>query len=198
MNAQTLSEQAFEAEPDLASLRVAYSKLQSDPIGAIQEFKTLADRGSVMSMVYLGDAFANGTGSHADLEEAEKWFLRASATGSVEGTFHLGAFYFDRKEYSKAEHVFDSNGLKDYPPAMDRLAWIYIETKQPEKIERARRLLERASALGHIYAKRHLAGLMMRGKLGLSAVLPGVRLFFAAVLDGLRVGFRDPLSERLR
>jgi TPR repeat protein len=73
----------LDNESDLDALRRAYDDLRSDPSRALLQLRDLADRGSVMSMIYLGYARGKGIGSPVDLAEAEKWFKGAYDAGST-------------------------------------------------------------------------------------------------------------------
>src|SRR5476649_2460646 len=67
-----MSERAYdvyrwEDEPDLDELRRLGDMLATDPARALSGLKELAGRGSIMSMVYLADAYRRGTGTEIDL-----------------------------------------------------------------------------------------------------------------------------------
>ncbi|MEI9425437.1 tetratricopeptide repeat protein [Mesorhizobium sp. Cs1299R1N1] len=198
MKSGSYADDEFRSEPDLDALRRAYALIQSDPAKAMGELEDLAKRNSAMSMIYLGDMFERGTGTAIDLEKAEDWFSKASLSGSVEGAFRLGMLYLLRNNKEKAEDVFRSEILKEFPPALDRLGSLYVERGDAESIEQARLLFETADALGNIYAKRHLAGLMITGRLGISRILPGFWLLARSVKTGFSLAVSDPGSDRIR
>jgi uncharacterized protein len=185
-------------EPDLDRLRAAHGLLKADPGHALRELEALAHRGSPMSMVYLGDAFRRGVGTPINIEQSENWFRRAYEAGSVEGLFQLGSLLLNLKRGDDAEKIFSEGVAKNFAPAMDRLATLYLKTGNAEKLAQAKTLLERATELGNVFAKRHLAGLLLSGRYGVRGMLRGARLFWAALRDGWSLSKTDPRSEYLR
>jgi TPR repeat protein len=82
---------------------------------------------------------------------------------------------------------------------MHMLALMYLRGNGVEKdIDRGHDLLERAAASGHIFSKRNLASLLIRGDYGISKVPRGLLLFMSALKDALTVVPTDPHSDRLR
>jgi len=189
----------WEREPDQARLNRAAALLVTSPAQALTELQELAENGSVLSMVYLGHAFRNGTGTPIDLGKSEQWYRRAADAGSALAAGILGAYYFDIKQYARAEEFFKMSADRGYLPGMFRLATLYLDEAvidpQPQK---ARELLERASALGHAVAKRRLAGLLARGGFGLVQRIRGYWLMLSSFKDYLWITAVDPESDRLR
>ena len=87
-----------------------------------------------------------------------------------------------------------------YAPAIYCLGQMYVDgtgvSKQPDK---GRALLEQATALGHVFAKRGLAKLLMSGQFGFFNTFRGGCFFLGALKDGVVVGMNeDASSDRLR
>ena len=60
-------------EPDIELLTEAYALLQADPGPvAITQLSRLAERGSLMSMIYLAWAHKSGTGVAPDITQATR------------------------------------------------------------------------------------------------------------------------------
>ena len=59
----------WEREPDRERLHRASLLLKTAPVQAVAELKSLSEKGSVLSMVYLGHAFQTGIGSPVDLRK---------------------------------------------------------------------------------------------------------------------------------
>lgn len=186
-------------EPDGDELRRAYDLLATAPADALVALKGLAKRGSVMSMLYIAEACRKGMGTNVDLVQAQDWYRRAANCGSIPASYELGRILFELKNYAKSKEAFDVGEAHDYAPSINMLGMMYLRGLSVEKnISRARELLERASGLGHVFAKRNLAGLLMRGAYGPLGFLRGVGLFLVAVKDTLTIVLNDPLSDRLR
>jgi TPR repeat protein len=84
-----MSTTEWATEPDLAALQSAHCSLRDDPVRAMAELNTLANSGSLMSLVYLGYMFEEGLGVEASLSKAEDFYTRAFASGSISGAFSL-------------------------------------------------------------------------------------------------------------
>ena len=192
--------QNLENEPDVTRLNEAYALLEIDPARAVRELRLLAEQGSLYGMLYLGWAYQKGTGTAADAKQAEAWFRRAFEKGSKLAIYYLGHLYLQQQEYSKAHEVFAVGASMQYSPAIYCLAQMYVDgagvSKQPDK---ARALLEQATVLGHVFAKRSLAKLLMSGEFGFFSIFRGCSLFLGALKDGFVVGMKeDASSDRLR
>jgi uncharacterized protein len=189
----------WNTEPDLEKLRHSYGMLKTNPSEALHDLRDLADRGSVMSMIYIANAYRNGVGTNTDLRQAEEWYRRAADGGSILASYELGRVFLERKEYHSAKEAFDIGVSQNYPPSMHMLALMYLRgTGVVRDISKARDLLERAAALGHIFSKRNIGVLLMKGHFGLSQVPKGVLLLLSALKDALIVVSTDPTSDRLR
>jgi len=190
---------SWDTEPNLHRLREAHDLLAKDPMRALSELQALADQGSVMSMVYLGYAYKNGIGVGVDPSKALAWYEHAARSGSVLGLYGLGLMSLDMKQYQKAKESFKAAVALEHPPSMNMLGKMYYTGLGCKKnIQTAKDLYQRSAALGHVFAKRNLAILLMRGKFGLSKILPGVALFLLSLKEGFAVSYSDEFSDRLR
>lgn len=189
----------WEAEPNLDELRRLHALLQTDPRSALAGFKKLADGGSVMSMLYLADAYRNGTGTQIELSQCREWFKRAAAAGSLLASYELGGLYWDAKDYEMAHRQFSLGASKNYAPSMNLLAMLYAYGKGvPADHQKARELLEGAVAQQHVFAKGNLGRLLMKGHFGFWQRFRGALLFLSGLKDVLILVPRDQKSEHLR
>lgn len=189
----------WENEPDLDRLRLAHAQLTSNTEAGIQELSQLAELGSPMAMVYLGNIYRNGIGVERNIETARRWFERACDLGSLIGIFNLGCLNYSVKKYSEAEKLFIEGAERKYIPSVYWLARIYYD-KPPGwgRLWEARILLEEAQSCGHIWARRELATLYIRGIYGLSLIPRGIWLFFSGAKLFYLEHLRDPKSQKLR
>jgi TPR repeat protein len=189
----------WEQEPDIDEIRRLHGMLSSDAVRALEGLKELAERGSVMSMLYLADAYRTGTGTDIDPSQSQEWFGRAAAAGSLLASYELGGIHWDAKDYENAHREFSGGAAKKYAPSMNLLAMIYVNgLGVPVDVQRARELLEGAVAQGHVFAKRNLGCLLMKGHMGVWQIPRGFLLFLSAFMDVLILVPRDRKSERLR
>src|SRR6478752_6407261 len=119
----------WEDEPDLDELRRLHGLLSTDPGRALAGLKELADRGSLMSMVYVANAYRKGIGTSVDTSRSEDWYRRAAAAGSALASYELGRICLDAKDYEGAHREFSDSAAKEYPPSMNLLAMMYVHGK---------------------------------------------------------------------
>jgi TPR repeat protein len=175
-----------EAEPDL--LTAAKALRQTDPAAAFRHFLEFAEQGSVWSMTEVANSYAWGSGVARDPEQEEAWARRASEGGSQRGMLHYISCLCGRKDYATAEAVVAAAAAGGWAPAQYWLA--VFKTRRStdrETLAEVRTLLERSAAQGCLAAEHRLAGLMMRGRYGLSEMPRGFRLGMA-VADKMLAG----------
>jgi TPR repeat protein len=184
LDAQTNSVAIMERETDPASIYQAHDLLETDPAEAFRQYLALAERGSVWSMATVGQMFENGSGTTRDLAQAEKWYLCAYEAGSDYGLIWLGHLYQESRQYEKAQEVLRTGVERGFVPAMLHLASSYWNSPGwPQRRDEALTLLERGSAGGDFFARRHLAIGMTRGWFGLRHIPNGIRLLFSTAED---------------
>jgi TPR repeat protein len=171
-------DEIWATEPDQAKVHKAFSLIKTDPAHARSEFLTLAERGSVTSMFYLGWMFQTGAGMPVDLLEAENWYRRACDGGSDMATVYLGRIYRRKRDYARAKQVFSMGAQRGVRGAMYGLARIYLEDGEPHEAAEVHALLEKAAALGHPYAMGNLPSLLLRGKFGLLNIPRAIPAYF--------------------
>jgi TPR repeat protein len=193
----------WEKEPDLDSLRLAYSQFAENPEKSLGVLQELASRGSVASMWYLGDAFASGAHLQKDMAQAQFWFAKADEAGWIPAPYMRGRVAFASGDYKKAFDDFSRGASKAHTPAVYRLAMMYKDGRGTNKnITAARDLLELAARHGHLFAKRDLASLHISGVFGRKKAIVGFLMLFRLALDIVciailgswrRVGFEDTI-----
>jgi TPR repeat protein len=178
----------WEQEPDLIKLRHAYQMLTSEPRRGLSELQELADAGSPMSMVYLGDAFEMGTGTKVDLAEAATWFGRACQAGCADAFTHLGVVQSKLGDRGQAIETFMRGIAAGDRLTVYFLGSLYKNAPAPDRdLEKARELLARAAGWGNVYAQRDLASLLMKGDFGWRNRFRGLRLLLTSVRRALAV-----------
>lgn len=181
----------FANEPDLARLSRAYVRMATDWPYALSELTSLADLGSVMSVLYIAQAYQRGIGTPVDLGQYEKWLHRAKDAGSALAAYKLGLFYLRDGKYDKAESNLLHAASFDFVPALARLGLLYSRGNEFafDKI-RAKQFLERASLRGHISGKRDLAVFLIRGKFGVLQKLRGMVMYVTLPYVIAKVAYR--------
>ncbi|HTO83812.1 MAG TPA: tetratricopeptide repeat protein [Methylomirabilota bacterium] len=191
-----MADHSWENEPDLAQLRRAHSLLRDNPAQALRDLEGLADRGSTMSMLYIGYACRHGEGTARDLVRAAEWYSRAASRGSKLGRYLLGRVYLELERYAEAQQMFEMGVSENYAPSMNLLGIMYMRRRGIERdTSRALFLLEQSASLGNIYGKRNLARLLLKGTFGPLQFLRGIYIFISVFKDVLST---DPRSEQFR
>ena len=67
------------------------------------ELRAKAEKGDAMSQLFLGAAYANGSGVPTDEAEAIKWCRKAAGQGEVKGQVFLGFAYANGRGVPKDE-----------------------------------------------------------------------------------------------
>jgi TPR repeat protein len=188
----------FEKEPDRAAWLGAKSMLRSQPMLAIQQFRALAERGSLLSMLELGRAYASGIGTPIDVSQAEMWFGKVAQLGSIRAHWYLGRLLMRQRKYQEAKDALSFSAARGYAPALFDIGRLYLHGWGVERDRlKAQNYFERSADAGNVFAKTRLAGLLLRSGKGFSAKLKGVALVFSAYRDLLVAMFSGKLeSER--
>ena len=165
---------------------------------AFVAYEALARAGDPRCQVFLGWMHHEGLGTAKDPNQALVWFSSAANLGSSEAAFYCGKTELSRRNYDRALDWFRKGGANQYGPALLWLGLVHIRGLGTKiDLDKGIRYLKEAASTGNFPAKRELAVLMMKGKLGASRVLPGVILFAGAVFSALVSAVLDGQSDKL-
>lgn len=90
---------------------------------------------------------------------------------------------------------FENNNL----PSICSLGVIYAEGHPDVRdMSKAKYYLELAAERGHVFGKRKMASLMLRGHFGMRKVGVGLYLIVRSVFDAVCISITDPHDDRLR
>ena len=165
--AQTNDKEVYQDDPELDAIQKARQLEVDDPAAAFLQLRTLAEHGSVWSMMLAGWAYQTGKGITADQDQAEYWYRLASEHGCQQAQLRLGRIYLERWEFEQCQDLFEVGVREGWAPALYYSACVKL--RQPETAERsleARILLEKAAIQGDREAQLELATLMARGRFG--------------------------------
>jgi len=117
---------------------------------ALQEFRSLADRGVVLAYTNLGYMYALGEGVAADMGEAAKWFQKAAEAGSASAQLTLGVLFFNgegvERDLPRAYAWFNVAATAGRDDALDYMsvAMRRMSTEQSKAAQRlSKQLFER-------------------------------------------------------
>jgi len=165
---------------------------------AFLKYQALADQGYVECQVFLGWLYQQGLGTTQDYKYALEYYSKAAQQGANEGQFRLAKIYAKNKDYKKAYEWYKKSADGSYSPALFRLGWIYnIGRGTSVNKDKAYNYFERASNLGHVFAQKEMALLLINGYRGKIYRLIGVYLYIKVLFVGLYVGIKYPHSEHI-
>jgi len=189
----------WSVEPDAEQFRNASALLSSDVPLAIRLLEGLAQRGSVRSMIQLGWEYSFGRQLGRDYSEAEAWFRRSIEYGAPDGSYYLGLLLWKIGIFPEALNQFEDGVKREYTPSMTRLGLMYYFGEGVDRnYGTARQYWERASNLGHVYARGHLGSLFIQGKCGAPLIPRGIALLVSVMPRAWRVIVRNRESDLLR
>ena len=169
---------------------------EGDYDNAFKKYEVLANQGSVDSQIFLGWMYQQGIGTNQDFNEAENWYNKAASCDSAEALFYLGKLNAVRGDETSARKFYEDSAKHSYSPALFRLGWYYEFGKGiPKDINKALDYYTSASNLGHIFAKKHLAILLIKGARGFFNIFYGVLLLLQVLITGPFIGAKDPHSD---
>jgi TPR repeat protein len=178
----------------------ALQLIEHDPLAGVQELESLSQRGSGLSMMYLGHAlFVGRYGLESDQVLGESWLSRSADLGSMEAYYTLAKDLQDVGRGEEALEWFKKAANFGYSPAMFAVGWKYYFGQNVERdIVRAHEYFKRAADTGHLYgvlweshSRREIRSNTATWMRNLSIRIPLVfRLIFALITY--------PSSDRLR
>jgi uncharacterized protein len=155
-------------------------------VEAFEAYRNLAIAGDPQCQVFLGWMHHEGIGTVRDQDQARVWFEKAATLGSKEGAFYCGRSAAAVGRHEEAVGWFRKAASQEYGPALLWLGLSHVRGHGVQRdMEKGISFLERAAKAGNYFARRELALLMIRGKLGFSAIPLGLVLLPYAIVAGI-------------
>jgi len=181
--AETNDWQILNDDPHQAELSPIFNRSPERSEARFEGLKSLAERGSVWSMVLLGYCYLQGDGVGIDQEAADTWFRKAADNGSQRALLILGRRYWRRGWFTMGQTLFTDSAEKGWPPAVFWLARCHLKrTRNRAGFREVRPHLEWAMAAGSPAAKLVLSVNLLRGRGGVRDIPLGFRLFRESVM----------------
>lgn len=154
----------WDDEPLGEKLWDALQLIEHDNSAGLEEIQNLAERGSVLSMMYLGHALYSGRyGLQKDMKQGELWLKKAADLGSIEACYGLAKRLQEAGRGEDSIKFFRQAAERGYPPAMFLMGLFYYEGRNVEKnLEVARSYFQRAQDAGHVWSAMWVARLLSR------------------------------------
>jgi uncharacterized protein len=185
----------FERDLEKAARRYSEGDFKS----AYEQYLKLAKEGNGESQVFVGWMLEQGIGANRNSDSAKDWFKRAANLGSLQGAFYYALHLIKHGEYEEAFTWITKAASKGDVPSIFRLGHMYVHGRGTNiNIEKGLYYLESAAKQGHIYAKRELTVLDMKGHRGLIKKLLSPINFLYVLFLGLVTVIRDKHSDDIR
>lgn len=190
----------WSSDPHPHKLLNALQLIKSDVPAGVEMLSKLAENGSSLAMMYLGDAYMKGKyGMRKDDDLGEYWLRRSAAGGSIEGAYIL-AWHLLRSGRTD-EALAEYRRLSDlgYSPAQFVLGWQYYKGPAVQRdLPNAMYYLELADKSGHLHAGHWICHILMREHMGPLAWLRGLFKKMRLTIPFVRTMVSYPNSDRLR
>ncbi len=192
----------WSVEPDAERLLIAAKLQQSNPQECLKIWHDLAQQGSNLAKVYLGDAYANGRNVDRDIERGMQWYQRASDSGSIEASHRLAFWLWYKGEYQTAVERLKDIGERGFSPALTVLGSIYYSDYNDHTIgsnvELSLKYWRAAEAIGNLIAKRRISIFLRRKDSGLFDKVRGYLKLLRLIPEFMYFSIKYPMSDRLR
>jgi TPR repeat protein len=140
-----------------------------------------------------------GHGTGVNREEALRWYGRAAEVGDPGALTFLSGIEQDAGRYARAKDMLEQAASKGYMGAVIQLGYLYDHGLGVQRDpKRAREYFDLAAEQGYVFAKRFIAGQLLRGDDGLLGVPRGALMFVSGLMEGVKLRIRDPHSEKGR
>ena len=158
-----------------------------------------ANKGHIESQVFVGWLYLKGEKDiERNLEESIKWLKIAAKSGSSSGHYLLGISYYYLLNYDEALAEFISASKLNYFAADYQIGKMYYFGIGVQKdIEKSYQYFLTAKKQGHLFARRQVAIILMKGHKGFLNIMKGVFLFLTLFINGFIVALKEPDSEKL-
>jgi TPR repeat protein len=176
----------WNLEPNLAELRRLYDMMEVDRAAAIRGLISLADKGSVGSMMYLADTCST-TDTSDPLASPIYWYKKAAQAGFPPAAYMVGRILQEEGDLPAARVALQQAAGLRYAPAAYRLAHILLDEGEFGSVARARSYLVVARRGGHVPAGRDLGVLIWKHPTTPWDRLVALKLFLQTYLEIPRI-----------
>lgn len=192
-------EAAWSHEPDLEELWAATSELTRNPKAALRRLQRLAELGSALSAMYIGDALIYGRGVPKNVKSGEKWLRKSTEQGSIEGAYRLSKHFLESEQSENALNLLHALRKKGFAPAIWKLGMMHLEGEYFDKNnDVAMGYLREAESLGHIVSKHWISWILRKDSESLKNKFRGFLKIPSLIITGVYYRMRYPDSDKLR
>lgn len=187
-------------DPNAPELWDALKLIKSHSSEGIAALTQLAEAGSGLAMMYLGDVYLRGKyGAPQDLDIGEHWLKRSAEMGSIEGAYGFAWYLRNSGKYDAAIAEYERLSDLKFSPASLALGLMYYRGLETEMdIDKALVYFRKSEKEGNLLAAKQISSIAMQFRMGpvswCRGILKKIILFFPFII--LATNF--PNSDRLR
>ena len=131
-----------------------------------------------------------------DPDEAKRWLTIASDNGDALATYLLGTILFVSGEKKAAMERFREAGERGVSSGLYQLGKLYeIGSGIDKDGEQAYEYYRQSASMGHVFARRRVASMLIGGHRGLIGRLVGIPMLVVAIVLGICTAVADPYGE---
>lgn len=190
---------AIADEPHAYAVWEAVQTLKRNHSQGMEDLKKLAERGSALSMFYLGNEFECGDSISIDMDACRHWYQLAASRGSIESCYRLACMDWHAGNFDKAAQGFSQIESRSFAPALYCLGSMhYTGSGFPKNIDKAYKYWTSSGNLGHIYALNDLSFLLRYDRSGFWSGVRGWILWLYSTFMAVAYAALYPASDRIR
>lgn len=190
----------WEEEQRAPELWDVLQTIRTNTEAGLEGLSKLAEAGSALSMMYLGDTYLHGRFQvQEDHDLGEQWLRRSTEVGSIEGAFLLAYHLMHSGRADSAVEIYERLANLNYSPAQFVLGWHYLNGKFIAKdLERSFFYLKQADGNGHLHAGRWISHVLMSESGNPLSWVRGLVKRIVLTIPFVRMKVAYPGSDRLR
>ena len=189
----------WERDPYAAQVWDALHLIKTKSEQGLATLLDLGAKGSPLALMFAGHRYRDGINNVPKNEETAIRLLDKSLDlGSIEGGYLLAHLHISNQRLKDGVDTYNKVIDLGYSPAMYSLGYYYVfGGPSIRNTEKGEELFKRAACLGHFFARRELANLMIRRKT-IHGFLNGWIMKCAMVIPFVYFRLDYPNSDRLR
>jgi TPR repeat protein len=190
----------WSEELHAAELWDALQLMKRDCVAGLATLSELADGGSGLSQMYLGNIYLRGKyGVRQNFILGEKFLKQSADSGSIEGAFGFAWHLTNSGRHHDAIDQYKKLSDIGYSPAQYVLGWKYLNGEGVQRdLERAMSYFVLAERGGHLHAANQICRILIRYRGDIISRLRGVLKKIKLAVPFIRTAINYPNSDRLR
>jgi TPR repeat protein len=152
-----------------------------------------------IAQLQLAYLYQTGQGGPIDPDKAMAIYEELANAGNAQGMYYLASVFLEKNQLHEALHFFEKSSTSGHVSGSFWAAALNNGYKgHPINVDNAKTYYQRASRLGHYFARRDLARLDMKTASSFVEWVKAMLRYFGAKISGIFAAIRNPQDLRLR